>query len=328
MAPLVSIIMPSFNAERYVAESIRSVVRQTFTNWELVVVDDGSTDRTAEVVRRLADADARIRYVRRENGGQAAARNTGIHLVSAPVVAFIDADDLWLPEKLARQLAVMEETAADVVYCDGYVFYDDGTPERTDGFAVVPGSTDGATMFPLLFEYNRIATLSVVARRDALERVGLFDEDRRLQNCEDYDLWLRLARAGSTFYGMTDKLMRYRRHSASSTHAESTMLGPMIEVVRKQSQGIEPRASQQRIRGLYRELIASLIAEDDLVGARERMREFAVWDRGLVTMCQRVLLRLAPRNFTRISRKCLYRTEWHVANLIDKLSPNDPRLQH
>src|SRR4051794_7920706 len=104
--------MPSFNAERYVGESIRSVVGQTFTDWELLVVDDGSTDRTAEVVRGFAVADPRIRYLRRENGGQAAARNSGIRDGSAPVVAFIDADDLWLPEKLARQLAVMEETAA------------------------------------------------------------------------------------------------------------------------------------------------------------------------------------------------------------------------
>jgi teichuronic acid biosynthesis glycosyltransferase TuaG len=320
MSTLVSIIMPAFNAEQYIADSIRSVLEQTFTDWELVVVDDGSTDRTADIVRGLGDSDARITYVQRENGGQAAARNTGIRHASGTVLAFIDADDLWLPEKLARQLSVMEETAADVVYCDGYVFYDDSTPERADYFAVVPGHTDGATMFPLLFAYNRIGTLSVVARRDALERVGLFDEDRRLQNCEDYDLWLRLARAGSTFYGMTDKLIRYRRHSTSSTHSESKLLGPMIDVMKKHSEDVDHRTSQQRIRGLYRELIATLLAEDDLVGARERMREFALWDKGgLVTMFQRILLQLSPRNFDGISRECLYRTEWHVGNLINRL---------
>ena len=95
--------------------------------------------------------------------------------------------------------------------------------------------------------------------------MGFFDEDRRLQNCEDYDLWLRLARAGSTFYGMTDKLIRYRRHSTSSTHSESKLLGPMIEVMKKHSEDVDHRTSQKRIRGLYRELIATLLAEDDLV---------------------------------------------------------------
>jgi len=320
MPPLVSIMMPAFNAERYIADSIRSVSYQTFTDWELVVVDDGSTDRTAEIVRELAAEDARILYVRQQNGGQAAARNTGIHRSSGTVVAFIDADDLWLPQKLERQLAVMKDTAVDLVYCDGYVFYDVGAPERSDFFAIVPGRTDGATMFPLLFAYNRIATLSVVARRDALERVGLFDENRRLQNCEDYELWLRLALEGSTFFGMTDKLMRYRRHSASSTHSESKMLGPMIEVIKKHSQTIDPHTAQQRIRGLYRELIATLIAENDLSGARERMKEFALWDKGgIITMCQRLLLRFSPRNFDIVSREYLYWTEWHVGNLINKL---------
>jgi glycosyltransferase involved in cell wall biosynthesis len=325
MAPLVSIIMPSFNTERYVAESIRSVIGQTFTDWELLVVDDGSVDRTAEVVQRFAVADARIRYIRRENGGQGAARNTGLREASGALVAFLDADDLWLPQKLERQLAVMKDTGVDLVYCDGYVFYDDGTPESGDFFAIVPGRVDGATMYPLLFAYNRIATLSVVARRDALDRVGLFDENRRLQNCEDYELWLRLARAGSTFYGMTEKLMRYRRHSASSTNSESRILVPMIEVIKKHSQEVDGRVSRYRIRWQYRDLIKALLAESDVVGANERMREFAAWDsRSLITMCQRVVLHLSPRNFDNISRKYLYRIEWHVANVIDKLRGRDP----
>jgi len=312
--------MPAFNAERYITESIRSVLEQTFADWELVVVDDGSTDHTADVVRNVAASDARITYVSQKNCGQGAARNTGVRETSGTFVAFLDADDLWLPQKLERQLTVMKDTDVDLVYCDGYVFYDDGTPERSDFFAIVPGRTDGATMFPLLFAYNRIAALSVVARRDALDRVGLFDENRRLQNCEDYELWLRLAREGSTFYGMTDKLIRYRRHSASSTHSESKMLGPMIEVMKKHSDAIDLHISQHRIRQLYRKLIAALIAENDLVVARKCMREFALWDKGsIVTLCQRFLLRLSPRNFDNISREYLYPTEWHVTNLINKL---------
>lgn len=312
--------MPAFNAERYVAESIESVIEQTFANWELIVVDDGSTDGTAKIVSRVAAQDARIRYLRRENGGQAAARNTGIRNSNAPVVAFLDADDLWLPEKLARQVETLQSTKADLVYCDGYVFYEDGSPERADFFAVVPGAIDGPTMFRLLYDYNRIATLSVIVKRQALEGIGLFDEGRRFQNCEDYELWLRLAHAGFDFYGIPDKLMRYRRHSASTTHLESRMLTPMIEVVKKHSEGVNRRLAQRRIRELYRELVAALLAEGDLAAAREGMREFAAWDRGgLVTMCQRVLLRLSPGRFNRISRECLYRTEWRIANLMEKL---------
>jgi teichuronic acid biosynthesis glycosyltransferase TuaG len=321
--PLVSIVMPAFDAGQYIAESIQSVLEQRVSDWELIVVDDGSTDNTSEVVARFTDP--RIRLLRRENGGQAAARNTGIRHSSAPVVAFLDADDLWLPEKLARQLDILQQTNADLVYSDGFVFYDDGSPERADFFAVVPGRVDGPTMFRLLYDRNRIATLSVVVQRQALERAGFFVESRRFQNCEDYDLWLRLAHAGCSFYGLSDKLMRYRRHSASTTHLESSMLAPMIEVVKEHSGGVNARVARRRIRGLYRDLVTALLAENDLTGARERMRQFAAWDRrGLVTMCQSVLLRLWPARFNPVSRKCLYRIEWRITNLMDKLRSGGP----
>jgi glycosyltransferase involved in cell wall biosynthesis len=309
--------MPAFNAERHIGESIQSVLDQTLDDWELIVVDDGSTDHTASVVGRFSEAHPRIHYMRRDNGGQAAARNTGIRNSKGGLIAFLDADDLWLPEKLERQMDIFRRTDADVVYCDGYVVFDNGEPDRSDFFAIVPGTSDGKAMLHLLYQYNRIATLSAVVRREVVEQAGLFDESRRFQNCEDYELWLRLARAGSSFCGMPDKLMRYRRHEASATHRESKMLKPMIEVVKKHSDAVDRKTAQRRIRVLYRELITSLISENDLVGARAAMREFASWDRaGVVTLCQRIVLRLFPNRFARISRGCLYPIEWHLTHFI------------
>src|SRR5712692_2041621 len=98
MTTLVSIVMPAFKAERHIAESIEAVIGQKVRERELIVVDDGSTDGTAEVVAGYQKQEQRIQLVARDNGGQAAARNTGIRNSSAPVVAFLDADDLWLPE--------------------------------------------------------------------------------------------------------------------------------------------------------------------------------------------------------------------------------------
>jgi teichuronic acid biosynthesis glycosyltransferase TuaG len=317
MPPLVSVVMPAFNAERHIAESIQSVLDQTFADWELVVVDDGSTDRTADVAAGFHDS--RMRYLRQENRGQAAARNTGIRSSSAPFVAFLDADDLWLPGKLEAQLNAIHNTGADLVYCDGYVFYDDGSPERSDFFAIVPGTTDGPTMLGLLYEYNRIATLSVMVKRAAIDQAGLFDEDRRFQNCEDYELWLRLARSGCLFHGSSEKLVRYRRHSGSTTHHESRMLGPMIEVIKKHQDCVSRSTALRRIRELYRGLVTSLIKEGDIAGARKAMRSFGTWDRaGLVTQCQRLLLRLSPGAFVRVSRGLLYPTEWHLTRFLDK----------
>src|SRR5437588_4956546 len=227
MSPTISVIMPAFNAAQHIRQSIQSVLEQTFDDWDLIVVDDGSTDETASVVASFRDS--RIRCIRRENGGQAAARNTGITSTHGEFIAFLDADDLWLLEKLDRQLDVARRTRADVVYCDGYVFFDSCNDERSDYFAFVPGLKGWSTMKTLLYQYNRIATLSAMVKRNVIESVGLFDESRLFQNCEDYELWLRLARAGKTLYGMSDKLMRYPRHESSPTHRDGKMRRPLIE---------------------------------------------------------------------------------------------------
>jgi glycosyltransferase involved in cell wall biosynthesis len=112
---LVSVIMPAYNAGKYIAQSIRSVAAQTCAGWELVVVDDGSTDDTAEVVRGFASADARVKYVQQANGRQGRARNNGIAHAAGDLIAFLDADDLWVERKLELQLkafAVEEKAVA------------------------------------------------------------------------------------------------------------------------------------------------------------------------------------------------------------------------
>lgn len=321
MQDLVSVIMPAYNAGRHVAESVRSVQAQTYGLWELVVVDDGSTDETGEVVQALAVEDSRVRYVRRPNGGQAAARNTGLGAARGALVAFLDADDLWLPHKLAAQLEVLKRTGVDLVYTDGDIFSDDGAESAEERFHIVPGETRGVEMFRTLFASNRIGTLSVLVKRSALDAVNLFDENRAYQNCEDYDLWMRLAKRGAGFYGMPEKLMRYRRHAAATTYTASRLLTPMLAVILKHASDptLDPSLVKSRVRGLYRDLIASLVSEGRIEEARARMREFHAWDAGApVTALQRLLLRAFPRGYNYISREFLYRAEWHVSRLLGR----------
>ncbi len=321
MQHLVSVIMPAYNSGRYIAESVASVRAQTYAAWECIVVDDGSTDDTAAVVKRLVEEDGRVRYVARPNGGQAAARNTGLREARGDIVAFLDSDDLWLPEKLEAQLAVLDERGVDLVYTDGYIFSDDGTELREERFHILPGEARGTEMFRTLFASNRIGTLSVLMRRSALDAVGLFDEDRAYQNCEDYDLWLRLARRGASFYGMTEKLVRYRRHAAATTHTASKLLTPALAVLLRHASdpALDPALARRTVRRFYRDLISALVSEGKLEEARRRMREFYAWDRGApVTALQRLLLRSFPRRYNYISSKLLYRAERRVGGLLGR----------
>lgn len=320
MPHLISIIMPAYNAERYIAESIQSVIDQTYSDWELLVVDDGSTDSTAQIVGGLLAANPKIKYIFQQNGGQASARNTGLRKAKGELVAFLDSDDLWLPDKLAKQVAVLENMQADVVYSDGYIFGDDKA--GSDKFTIVPGKTTGAQMFKLLFAFPSIPTLTVLAKKRVLEAVGFFQENRAYQNCEDYDLWLRLAKADAVFYGIAEKLVKYRRHPQSMTHTPRGLLEPMLKVLSRYraDPSLSQKEKESRMRQLYRELIAALVDEGKLAEAEKYLSEFSALDQsGVVTSLQKLLIKVWPRGFNFISRECLYRTEWHIRKSLGKL---------
>jgi teichuronic acid biosynthesis glycosyltransferase TuaG len=313
--------MPAYNAEKYIADAIQSVLDQTYKDWELVVVDDGSTDSTGEIARRFAAGDGRIKYVFQENGRLGKARNTGIANANGSLLAFLDSDDLWLPEKLERQVQTQLETEADVVYSNAIIFYDSSSASGPTEFDIVPGRNEGTNMFDLLLLRNSIPVLSVLMRMETFKKAGPFEESLPYHGCEDYDLWLKVAACGAVFYGLPEKLVRYRRHELAMTHRESKVLDPMLRVVMRHiAAGTLPEHEKRsRVRRLYRDLIAALLEEGDTKAARKLLWEFAAWDKsGLVTSLQKVLFKVTPRRFNVISRECLYRAEWHLAKLTGK----------
>lgn len=316
--PRVSVIIPAYNAEPYVAECLRSVIAQTLNSWEAIVVDDGSTDNTAAIVREFAARDSRIKYVFQENGKQGKARNTAIAHARASLLAFLDADDLWEANKLDLQLQTMEARGADIVYSDGLIF--DGQQKDEDiSFNVRTGLTTGRAMLDHLLLHNTVPVASVLMRRSTLDAVGWFEEGVEFQACEDYDLWLKAAKSEAVFFGMPDKLVRYRRHPNAVTHRESNVLKPMLRVVARHIEGGTLREIDKkwRIRGLYRRIIEALLNEEQPTQARAYMRELAAWDKtGIVTSIQNVFLKVSPRIFNFISREFLYRAEWHLSALL------------
>lgn len=184
MTSKVSVIIPTYNCGPLLPGAVKSVRAQGYSDYEIIVVDDGSTDETSEVLRTLSGEDLFV--IKQENAGPAAARNSGIAAAQGEWVAFLDADDLWLPGKLAAQLAIIQANPeVAFTFAGERRWYPNGRSE--DVFYRGTGS-------PLLLELlagNRFGTPTVIVQRRCLEAVGMFDPS--LTTGEDWDLWLRLA---------------------------------------------------------------------------------------------------------------------------------------
>src|SRR6478609_11069924 len=179
MTEKISIVMPAYNASQYIAESIQSVLNQEYPYWELIIVDDGSTDDTIEVVEKFAEKDSRISYRRQSNSKQGKTRNTGILASSGSYIAFIDADDPWLPNKLTHQVKLLNQTSADLIFGRSYFIENGVKTTRQTGEG--KGLYQGDRAIDLLLHRNALVISTVLVKREALTKVGNFGEDLRYQ---------------------------------------------------------------------------------------------------------------------------------------------------
>lgn len=211
--PTVSVIIPAFNAEKFLRETLESALGQTVPPLEVIVVDDGSTDGTVALVERFRGA---VRLLRQANGGVARARNAGAAQAKGEWLAFLDADDVWLPGKLERQMASAD---AALIHTDRYNI------GVLDGLPAVHGDlqplVDGDVFSALLIGGNVITTSSVALRTEVFRDLGGFDEDPRLL-AEDWDLWLRVAERHA-IRACREPLVRYRLHAAGLSRNPAKM---------------------------------------------------------------------------------------------------------
>jgi glycosyltransferase involved in cell wall biosynthesis len=212
--PQVSVVMAAFDAEDTIAEAIDSVVQQTHADWELRIIDDGSRDRTAEIARSFGDERIRVDSIDHV-GVLAVVRNRAIAAGSAAYVAFLDADDVWYPKKIEKQLAALEDAQVGLVNC---------LADRLEGGRRVPSQPPppGATELDRLARENYIVSSSVIVRRTLLDAHGLFDEDPALRGSPDYELWLRLA-PHTVFRVLSEPLLAYRVHERQMSSDRAAM---------------------------------------------------------------------------------------------------------
>jgi GT2 family glycosyltransferase len=206
----VAAIIITYNYGRFVGQAIESVLGQTLRPDEIIVVDDGSTDDTAEVVARYAHEG--VRYIYKENGGQSSACNVGIKESTSELIAFLDADDMWLPDKIERQVEHMR-SHPQVSLITGSEWETDETGRKV--WLMERKPLDSASIYPRILVENYIGTPSLVmVRRECFDndKVGIFDEKIRL--AQDWDLWIRVAREYPIAV-LGEPLILYRRHGAS-----------------------------------------------------------------------------------------------------------------
>lgn len=207
--PKGSVVIPTYNRAEFLRSAITSVLNQTFQDFEIIVVDDASRDNTPEVVRSFNDR--RIKYIRHEvNKGDAATRNAGVRVCNGKYIAFLDDDDEWLPEKLEKQIDLLENSAPEVGGVDiGALLMD-----RTSGEILrirIPKKREN--LFEEMFITNCLATSCILLRKECFEKVGLFDES--IPFCSDYDMWIRISKEFH-FECIKEPLVKYYIHGNGS----------------------------------------------------------------------------------------------------------------
>jgi glycosyltransferase involved in cell wall biosynthesis len=247
--PLVSVVIPAYNARPYIAATIESVLAQSFQSFEVVVVDDGSTDGTGAVVREYRHPAVSV--LCQANAGTAAARNRALSVARGKFIALLDSDDLWERDYLQTMVQVLEQHPdVSIAFCDSLLFGETKFAGRTYQELYPPNP-------PITFA--RVAglvshvCLDAVLRREVFDRIGGFDE--QLRAVEDFDLWLRALHAGCRLEPVPRVLVRYRRHAASVSASGTTMYSSALQVLAKWRgrADLDPEAKEAVERG-YREM--------------------------------------------------------------------------
>lgn len=250
----VSVVIPTYNYAHYVTGAVESALAQTYPDREVIVVDDGSTDDTRD---RLAPFEGRIRYVHQENRGLSAARNTGVRVARGALVAFLDSDDLWHPEKLAIQARYLDEHPEVALVASEHLDVHTSAIGRVDWPRVDGSRPIGAhaVSFEDLVISSRFGACGVVARRWCFDEVGLFDET--LRSAEDVDMWIRIA-SRFPVAKLESPLWVYRHHGTSMHRATARMELNTLKMLDKVFDGPEPLSRSNRLR---RKALAQIIIQ-------------------------------------------------------------------
>jgi GT2 family glycosyltransferase len=270
--PQISIVIPTYNGSRFIHSALTTVLSQTFSDWELIVVDDGSADGTPDVMKEYA-SEPRITILRQDNQGLARARNRGLAVAQGDYVAFLDVDDQWRPTYLAHMGRALEHAPQAVAAVAGWQYMDAaGKPSPQ---SIILSAAEVARLDQDLYWRNALVPSALVARRRAVLQAGGFDE--QLSTCADWDLWLRLKALG-TFVAVAEVLTWYRAHADSMSENVPNQERERLLVHAKHLGSLEapvsqwPAARRQAVGYTYFNSALGYLRQGDAASAQERVR--------------------------------------------------------
>lgn len=221
--PVISIIMPVYNAEAHIAKTILSIINQSFTDWELIIVDDYSNDQTLKVVKKIQSKCSKIRLIELSfnSGGPATPRNIGIKHANGEWTAFIDSDDLWVPDKLSIQLSIVKKTGTKFVASEKFDFYEAINLSYKKHLLYKRHNLTEIN-FKRLLKKNIIPASSVLLSRDIAQKY-YFNNDKEFIAIEDYDYWLQILYSGYTCQLTSQKLVFYKKYKGQLSGSKIMM---------------------------------------------------------------------------------------------------------
>lgn len=326
MSPLISIITPVYNVEKFLQQTIDSVLIQTYSNWELILVDDGSTDKSSEICQTYLKKDKRITYIHKENGGQASARNLGIKNAKGDYITFLDSDDFYCEDKLEHHLKDMKDHPADFYYGGGFMYFENRTENKIEQYDWRFGEFSGENFFKILYHSCSVNINSVLIKKTLFDTVGLFDESTILRGTEDWDLWLRIADNVNSVYGNPVPKVYYRIHDNGIHLQRANMLIGKWKIYEKHdlNKNIHPLTRKREYRYVFRELMNHLLAEERVNEIKPVFKTYLIKDPySFVALKQNLLIHLLPiKMFMWVSNNIIYRIGYRIENLNYKMFLN------
>jgi glycosyltransferase involved in cell wall biosynthesis len=320
-SPEVSVIIPAYNSAAFISVALDSVLAQTFDRFEIIVINDGSAD-TEDLERELERYAQSVRYITQENLGAAAARNAGLRMASGELVAFLDADDSYLPTFLAKQVALLRTSGADLAHSDAHVFGDPRLEGQT--FMGLQHASGEATPERLLLIQTCVLTSAVVARKAPIMDVGCFDES--LRRGQDFDLWFRLSKAGCRFAYQPEVLVNHKIDDSGLSGGAISKLQRTVNILEfiEARGGLtvsEKEALQTTVKRTRRDLALETGKEKllnrDFAGARGNFDEArklrSGWKLTLVSLGLKVAPEMTRRAFQRREQAWQKRNARHPA---------------